>query len=139
LSLQDILKCKTNGEKNMTSKIQQLLDTFMDYDMEEQQKCLEIVDKITEIVKEEFQENKKNQQADASNSNRHETPTTIQRILETWKSMWQKEFSKEKRMENTEITQIVSQESEDRTSQNDFIKLQAAETSSKNKKEYSML
>jgi len=49
----------------MTSKIQQLLDTFLDYNPEEQQKCLEIVDKITDIVKEEFQENKKNQQVEA--------------------------------------------------------------------------
>jgi len=37
----------------MTSKIQQLLHTFMDYNMEEQQKCLEIVDKINNIVKDE--------------------------------------------------------------------------------------
>jgi len=36
-------------------------------------------------------------------------------------------------MENTEITQIVSQESKAQSSQNDFIKLQEAETSSKNK------
>ena len=43
----------------MTSKIQQLLDTFMDYNPEEQHKCLEIVDKINVTVKEEFQENKK--------------------------------------------------------------------------------
>jgi len=57
----------------------------------------------------------------------------IQRIPETWKGLWQNELSKEKRMENTEITQIVSQESKDRTSQNGFIKLQEAETSSKNK------
>jgi len=36
-------------------------------------------------------------------------------------------------MGNIEITQIVSQESEDRDSQNGFIKLQEAETSSKKK------
>jgi len=101
----------------------------MDYNMEEQQKCLEIVDRITEIVKEEFQENKKNQQEKASNNNQHETPTTIQRIPETWKGLWQNELSKEKRMDNTEITQIVNQESGARSLQNGFIKLQEAETS----------
>ena len=54
----------------MTSKIQQLLNTFLDYNSEEQEKCLEIVDKITDIVKDEFQENKKNQQTEASNRDR---------------------------------------------------------------------
>jgi len=76
----------------MTSKIQQLLDTFMDYNPEEQHKCLEIVDKINVTVKEEFQENKKNQQAEASNSNEQETPTMTQRIRETWKGLWRNEF-----------------------------------------------
>jgi len=70
----------------MTSKIQQLSD--MDCNPEEQQKCLEIVNKITDIVKEEFQENKRNQQVEASNSNEQETPTIVQRILETWKGIW---------------------------------------------------
>jgi len=57
----------------MTSQIQQLLDTFMDYNMEEQQKCLAIVDKIHDIVKDESKGNKKDQQAEASNSNQQET------------------------------------------------------------------
>jgi len=35
----------------MTSDIQQLLDTFMDYSMEEQQTFLEIVGRINDIVK----------------------------------------------------------------------------------------
>jgi len=121
----------------MTSKIQQLLDTFMDYNMDEQQKRLEIVDKIHDIAKDESQRNKKGQPPEASNSNQQETPTTIQRIPETWKGLWQNELSKEKHIEKTEITQIVTQESEDRASQNGFMKLQEAETSSK--KKYSML
>jgi len=100
----------------MTSKIPQLLDTFMDYNMEEQQKCLEIVEKIHDIVKDESQRNRKDQQTEASNNNRQETPTTIKRIPRTRKGLWQNELSKEKRMENTEITQIVSQESEDQAS-----------------------
>jgi len=117
----------------MTSKIQQLLDTFMDYNMEEQQKCLEIVDNKNDIVKDESQGNKKNQQAGASNSNKQETPTTIQRIPEIWEDPWKDELPKEKRMENTAITQIVSQESEDQGSQNDLIKLKEVETSSKSR------
>jgi len=83
----------------------------MDYNMEEQQKCLEIADKINDIVKDESQGNKKNQQAGASNSNKQETPTTIQRIPEIWEDSWKDELPKEKRMENTVITQIISQES----------------------------
>ena len=116
----------------MTSKIQQSLDTFMDYNLEEQQKCLGIVDKLTVMVKEEFHENTKNQQAEASNSNEQETPTMIQGIPETWKGLWRNELSKEKCMENTELT-IVKQESEAQPSRNNFIKVQEAETSSKNK------
>jgi len=92
----------------MTSKIQQLLDTFLDYNPEEQDKCLEIVDKISDTVKEEFQEIKKNQQTEASNSNKQEIPTMIQRIPETWKGFWQNELSKEKCMDNAELT-IVKQ------------------------------
>jgi len=116
----------------MTSKIQQLLDTLMDYNPEEQQKCMEIVVKISDIVKEEFQENTKNQQPEASNSNEQETLTMIQRIPETWTGLWRNELSKEKCMDNTELT-MVTQESEARPSQNDFIKVQEVETSSKNK------
>jgi len=67
----------------MTSKIQQLLGTCMDYNVEEQQKCLAIVNKIHDIVKDESQRNKKDQQPEASNSNQQQTPTTIQRIPET--------------------------------------------------------
>ena len=54
----------------MTSDIQQLLDTFMDYTMEEQQKFLEIVGRINDIVKPASQGKKKIQQEGASNSNR---------------------------------------------------------------------
>jgi len=43
-----------------------------------------------------------------------------------------KRISKEKHMENTELT-IVKQESEAQPSRNNFIKVQEAETSSKNK------
>jgi len=89
----------------MTSKIQQLLDTFRDYNMEEQQKCLEIVDKIHDIVTDESQGNKKDQQAGTSNSNQQETPKTVQRIPETWKGLWQNELSKEKHMENNSNSQ----------------------------------
>jgi len=49
----------------MTSKIQQLLGTCMDYNVEEQQKCLAIVNKIHDIVKDESQRNKKDQQPEA--------------------------------------------------------------------------
>jgi len=116
----------------MTSKIQQLLNTFLDYNSEEQEKCLEIVDKITDIVKDEFQENKKNQQTEASNSNEQEIPTMIQRIPETWKGFWRNELSKEKCIDNAELT-IVKPESEAQHSRNNFIKVQEAETTSKNK------
>jgi len=117
----------------MTSKIQQLLDTFMSYNPDEQQRCLEIVKKIYDIVKDESQRSEKDQQSEASNSNHQETPTTIQRIPENWKVLCQNKLSTKQSMENTEITHIVSPESEDRPSRNGFIKLQKAETSSKNK------
>ena len=117
----------------MTSKIQQLLDSFMNYNPDEQQKCLEIVKKIHDIVKDESQRSEKDQQSEASNSNHQETLTTIQRIPENWKVLCQNKLSTEQSIENTEITQTVSLESEDQPSHNDFIKLQKAETSSKNK------
>ena len=58
----------------------------MDYNMEEQQKCLEIADKINDIVKDESQGNKKNQQAGASNSIKQETPTTKKEFLKYGKT-----------------------------------------------------
>jgi len=88
----------------MTSDIQQLLDTFMDYSMEEQQTFLEIVGRINDIVKPASQGKKKIQQEGASNSNRKETSTTIQRIPEIWNELWRDELPEEKRMENTVIT-----------------------------------
>jgi len=116
----------------MTSKIQQFLDTLMDYKPEEQQKCLEIVNKITDIAKEESQVNTKNQQPETSNSKEQETPTMIQRSPEIWKGFLRNELSKEKCTDNTELTG-VKQENEAQASQNDFIKAQEAESSSRNK------
>jgi len=118
----------------MTSEIQQLLDTFMDYSMEEQQKFLEIVGRINNIVKDASQGKKKIQLEGASNSNKQETSTTIQRIPEIWKDPWRDELPEEKHMENTVITQIVSQEIEDQGSKSNSIKTKEVETSSKSKK-----
>ena len=116
----------------MTSKIQQVLDTLMDYIPEEQQKCLEIVNKITDIAKEESQVNTKNQQPETSNSKEQETATRIQRSPEIWKGFLRNELSKEKCTDNTELT-TVKQGNEAQASQNGFIKVQEVETSSKNK------
>jgi len=117
----------------MTSKIQQLF-TFMDYSMEEQQKFLEIVGRINDIVKDASQGKKKIQQEGASNNNKQETPTTIQRIPKIWKEPWRDELPEEKRMENTVITQIVSQEIEDQGSKINSTKAKEVKRSSKSKK-----
>jgi len=93
----------------MTSEIQQLLDTLMNYCMDEQQKFLEIVDRINEIMKGASQREKKIQQEGASNNNKPETPKTIPKIPENWKDLRRDELHEEKRMQNTIITQMVSQ------------------------------
>jgi len=58
----------------MTSEIQQLLETLMDYNTEEQQEFLEIVCRINNMVKNTSQREKKMQQGRVSNSNEQETP-----------------------------------------------------------------
>ena len=58
----------------MTSEIQQLLETLMDYNTEEQQEFLEIVCRINNMVKNTSQREKKMQKDRVSNSNEQETP-----------------------------------------------------------------
>jgi len=58
----------------MTSGIQQLLEILTDYSTEEQQKCLEIVGRINNMVKVTYQREKKMQQDKDSNNDEQETP-----------------------------------------------------------------
>jgi len=57
----------------MTSEIQQLLETLMDYSTEEQEEFLEITHRLNNIVKYISQREKKIQQDGASNNNEQET------------------------------------------------------------------
>jgi len=50
LSLQDLLNSTLTVSK-MTSEIQQLLETLMDYSMQEQEEFLEIIHRLNNIVK----------------------------------------------------------------------------------------
>jgi len=53
----------------MTSEIQQLLETLMDYITKEQEEFLEIIHRLNNIVKNISQREKKIQQDGASNNN----------------------------------------------------------------------
>jgi len=57
----------------MTSEIQQLLETLIDYSTEEQEEFLEIIRRLKNIVKNISQREKKTQQDGASNNNEQET------------------------------------------------------------------
>jgi len=57
----------------MTSEIQQLLETLMDYITKEQEEFLDIIRRINNVVKDTSQGKKKNQQDGASNNNEQET------------------------------------------------------------------
>jgi len=69
----------------MTSQLQQLLETFIKFKPDEQEKCLEIAKKIHDILKDEPQRSKEDQQPETSNSNYQEKLTTIQITQENWK------------------------------------------------------
>jgi len=56
----------------MTSEIQQLLETLMDYSTEEQEEVLEIIRRLNNIVK-NISQREKIQQDGASNNNEQET------------------------------------------------------------------
>jgi len=77
----------------MTSQLQQLLEIFMKFNPDEQQKWLEIAKKIHNIVKDESQRSKEDKQPGTSNSNHQEGSTTTQRIYENWEVLRQNKLS----------------------------------------------
>ena len=106
----------------MTSQLQQLLETFIKFNPDEQQKCLEIAKKIHDIVKQDSQRSKEDQQPETSNSNHQEKLTMIQRTHENCEVLHQNKLFTKRSTDNTEPIQTVSPEGEDQFSPNGFMK-----------------
>ena len=87
--------------------------------------------KVRDFVNDESQRSEEDQQPETSNSNHPEVLRKIQRTPENWEVLRQNKLFTKQSVDNAELMQTVSPESEDQVLSNNFMNLQKIRTSSK--------